>query len=802
MKANPLKDSAIGRPTDAQRQADIFCKKANGNVLQQTSALSRTASYCNALQGTDLHLTVLHSTALRRTALQGTSTMRRNFLLLMVLFLSTVSSTVRADKKDDYKQFAEQTRKEVWALPLPDFEQTAVPAQYTDRSAVILAAHSRLEVTKKTRVSIGSFLLHSGITNREVNCRNLYRELVAIQDKAALEKYSEFDFKAETKHDQWQYDELTKHVLGIRIIKPDGTTKVVDTDEFVIATEGKKGDEQRQKLAVPGLEIGDKIDIFFFTYTSLENHNLPPFTFSFRQPYPMLRYTVHCEIDRGLTAQYRCLNGAPDFRRTTNEDKDIILDTEATDVSEAEPALWYNPVRQTPYIRLHVINSKMKYGYIPESAKKNVGLQANPDVNAIIKDNWNDWIGIGNSFCGMSTMQMLKLRKQLKALKKAKLTDEQKADSIYTKLVMNIESNPYGNYNRWNFVGNLAHLLDFCKIPFQRIISVRNDEKESMKERIDAYFPMRGVRLKEGGKFYTGPSEHYNMLSAWDIPAEVQGEPASVEVELWKKKNFTFETIPVSPIDDNRNLTTLQVGFNGTETAIARTETRTGILKETWQRHLVKQADRFAVSRRYLGITTPVEEEVSGKERADFTEALRKEAEKEKDNYRDEIEFYHGEKPKEVKSYRMQSIGLLPESQSLTYDVNYTMDGWMKKAGANYLFSAGKLIGEQLKVEGKERQRTADIHSSAPRSLEWDITVTLPSGYTVAPESLAKLQRRVENECGSFSAEASVQDGKLSIRAQKRYLHAQEPASRWNKLLEIIDAACAYEKESVVLKRK
>lgn len=36
------------------------------------------------------------------------------------------------------------------------------------------------------------------------------------------------------------------------------------------ATEGKKDQEQLQKLAVPGLEIGDKIDIFFFNYTSLE----------------------------------------------------------------------------------------------------------------------------------------------------------------------------------------------------------------------------------------------------------------------------------------------------------------------------------------------------------------------------------------------------------------------------------------------------------------------------------------------------------------------------------------------------
>ncbi len=67
----------------------------------------------------------------------------------------------------------------------------------------------------------------------------------------------------------------------MRIIKPDGTINEVSTDEYMTATEGINDKEHRQKLAVPGLEIGDKIDIFFFNYTSLENHNLDPFIFRY-----------------------------------------------------------------------------------------------------------------------------------------------------------------------------------------------------------------------------------------------------------------------------------------------------------------------------------------------------------------------------------------------------------------------------------------------------------------------------------------------------------------------------------------
>lgn len=185
--------------------------------------------------------------------------------LMGVLALLFITPNANADDKEKYKLFAEETRKEVWALELPEFTNTAVPEKYKDESAVILAAHSRLEVTKKTRFNVGAFLGGFHYIDREVNCRDLYRMLVQINDKAALKEFSEFDYKAEIRKKEWRYDENYQQVLGVRIIKPDGTVNEVSTDEYMTATEGRKDREQRQKLAVPGLEIGDKIDIFSST---------------------------------------------------------------------------------------------------------------------------------------------------------------------------------------------------------------------------------------------------------------------------------------------------------------------------------------------------------------------------------------------------------------------------------------------------------------------------------------------------------------------------------------------------------
>ena len=128
------------------------------------------------------------------------------------------------------------------------------------------------------------------------------------------------------------------------------------------------------------------------------------------------------------------------------------------------------------------------------------------------------------------------------------------------------------------------------------------------------------------------------------------------------------------------------------------------------------------------------------------------------------------------------------------------MDGYIRKAGPNYVLSAGKLIGEQTRIEGKERKRSSDIYMSAPRTFQWNITVNLPAGYIAAPEWVEKLNVKVENECGSFTAKAVTENGKLILNILKRYNHKVEPVANWEKLLQIQAASKAYEALTVVLK--
>jgi hypothetical protein len=137
-----------------------------------------------------------------------------------------------------------------------------------------------------------------------------------------------------------------------------------------------------------------------------------------------------------------------------------------------------------------------------------------------------------------------------------------------------------------------------------------------------------------------------------------------------------------------------------------------------------------------------------------------------------------------------------------TYKVAYTMDGLVKKAGKNLTLSVGQLVGQQTHIEGKERQRTDDIIFSYPRTFVATINVELPSGYSVTPESLQKLNTNLNNEDMRFVTKAEVTGNKLVIHLEKEYKKQIVPAARWQNVLEILDKAYEFNNQQVILRKK
>ncbi|WP_298708870.1 hypothetical protein, partial [Chitinophaga sp.] len=89
---------------------------------------------------------------------------------------------VKAERK--YKERQEEVKEEVWSIKQAGFRTRTVPPEYANESAVILARHIDIVTPQKA-----------------VKLHRTERNLVAVNDKAALERYSEFEFKQYENYD-------------------------------------------------------------------------------------------------------------------------------------------------------------------------------------------------------------------------------------------------------------------------------------------------------------------------------------------------------------------------------------------------------------------------------------------------------------------------------------------------------------------------------------------------------------------------------------------------------------------------
>lgn len=86
------------------------------------------------------------------------------------------------------------------------------------------------------------------------------------------------------------------------------------------------------------------------------------------------------------------------------------------------------------------------------------------------------------------------------------------------------------------------------------------------------------------------------------------------------------------------------------------------------------------------------------------------------------------------------------------------------------------------------------------RSIEYHVILEIPEGYTA--EGIAALNKKVENETGFFTAEASSTDKLVTIIVKKHYIHNFEPAKNWDKLILFMDASNEWVNARLLLKKK
>lgn len=706
-------------------------------------------------------------------------------VVFSILLVQLLTLSVNADEKADYLKLAQKVRQEVWSSTPADFQKRTVPDRYKNASAVILSYYRELS-TDYYRKATADLVLNLRLT-RQIDCTDMERMLIQINDKKALKDYSEFTFKTKSRKWTWGYHHKTQTVLGIRVIKKNGNVQEVSLDDYVDVKEGKNDKDLSQKIAVPGLEVGDCIDVFSLDQIDTQEQQLDPFYFVLRQDEPVLYTKVHCVLDQSLATVYRTMNGAPDFTQTTDKDKNAVLDMVMDKPVDAESSIWYNSLEQSPFIEMYITPTKAKVAVV-EKAMRQKGVRGNPDVTPILQDDWKllkSYVSKG----GYSPAGLPSTYKSVfKSAKKEGMSAEEKADRIYSFEYVNGGAsqrvfNTVANYLRKLGVEiEMGITTPFGALPVDKLINYNSTSW---------FFRLKGTDV------YYFPGTYPKVAS--EIPYIYQGRKA------YMQDSEEQITIPVSQAEDNKSVNDMVVKLDGTKLDISRKVTYSGEQKMYGQSLVSPDNTLFGSSQleaywRYLKYDDKDPYSCyTKKESAELKGAFNEYRKNAIDPFKAEISSYHDGDPVQVGGYGVDCVGIRRDSSNFVYHVDYVMDGMVKRAGNNYLLSVGKLIGSSLKLEGKDRERIDDVWRKMAFVDEWNIEIPLPQGYKVSAEALKKIETSVANECGEFTVKATAGNESVKVYVRKCFAHRVEPVSNWSKLLALVDACSAFADKQMVI---
>lgn len=706
-------------------------------------------------------------------------------VVFSILLVQLFTLSVNADEKADYLKLAQKVRQEVWSSTPADFQKRTVPDRYKNASAVILSYYRELS-TDYYRKATADLVLNLRLT-RQIDCTDMERMLIQINDKKALKDYSEFTFKTKSRKWTWGYHHKTQTVLGIRVIKKNGNVQEVSLDDYVDVKEGKNDKDLSQKIAVPGLEVGDCIDVFSLDQIDTQEQQLDPFYFVLRQDEPVLYTKVHCVLDQNLATVYRTMNDAPDFTQTTDKDKNAVLDMVMDKPIDAESSIWYNSLEQSPFIEMYITPTKAKVAVV-EKAMRQKGVRGNPDVTPILQDDWKllkSYVSKG----GYSPAGLPSTYKSVfKSAKKEGMSAEEKADRIYSFEYVSSGSSQRAFNTVANYLRKLGVEIEmgittpFGALPVDKLINYNSTSW---------FFRLKGTDV------YYFPGTYPKVAS--EIPYIYQGRKA------YMQDSEEQITIPVSQAEDNKSVTDMVVKLDGTKLDISRKVTYSGEQKMYGQSLVSPDNTLFGSSQleaywRYLKYDDKDPYSCyTKKESAELKGAFNEFRKNAIDPFKAEISSYHDADPVQVSGYGVDCVGIRRDSSNFVYHVDYVMDGMVKRAGNNYLLSVGKLIGSSLKLEGKDRERIDDVWRKMAFVDEWNIEIPLPKGYKVSAEALKKIETSVANECGEFTVKATAGNESVKVYVRKCFAHRVEPVSNWSKLLALVDACSAFADKQMVI---
>ena len=757
--------------------------------------------------------------------------MKYILLLMAVIFSATINNAAAQTKDaEKYRKESEQMRKTVWAWDKPQFKVKDVPPQYSNASKIIIAHHTELTADSKSKFAF--YGLGFG-PKKEQTLTEVVREMVKVNDKNAVTDYSELSFTQFEKTSGFYTTDKTTSYVGVRVIKPNGSVKEINADDIVLTKDGAA--EKKAKVAIPDLQPGDILDYFIATEQNLTNDmSNKPYRVLLFDDAPILSLSFHAQLGKKYAIEYRSYNGAPELQVSKNDDKDIIVDVDKANIPPFETSLWVAPGMQLPFIRMNISLGYKGFGSKWMDTKKPGEVAKNTDSDEFIDDKASS---LSTSYYNGYWMKAAKAEYddiESDAKKKSKqtgvsfkeLSDEEKAAQLfytlrYTKL-LNFDINQLSSkinigYNTYN---GLAFPL-FCTLKAAGLdpaILVTNDRT--------------GLRLSEvmsagdltATAYLTGANKFVNINTVFDAPFAIP-----VEIEgLSNTKSFTFDhpgaimgikkmmgltnvaegpKLPTSSADKNAHIENLKLSLTADKNnlAVHRSTILKGYYKADEQKNLILYEDFFEAERKAFNDEKSLLEELEdGKKSKKYVDevksAFAEARKKQKEAFVKEAKSWFEQEITDLKDNKTDNLGVRHTAPDFVYSSNFNLGGLVKKAGNNIIVEIGKIQGQPLVIKQEQRKRDIDVYMPFARSIEYNIELEIPDGYSA--EGIAALNKKIETEAGFFTVDATATDKLVTVKIKKYYLHNFEPAKNWDKVIAFTDAANEWVGAKLLFKKK
>ena len=718
-----------------------------------------------------------------------------------------------------------------------EFKVTAVPEKWKNESAVIIGMKE--EYLFKRQVARGK-------TTAGVNIKEYVHKRVKLQDKNAVEKFSTFYYVTIGSDGKAEY----------KVIKADG--KQVDIDmKSAIEEEQDVPDIYKpiyfklkvksMKIAIPDLEIGDIID---YTINSTldwdmksEGINFTPFIFSLSNNYPTMYQQYRFTMANGMKVKYRSYNGAPnlkfDPKASVYGERETYLSYFFLDKDreKSDDERWSYELRNTPSVKFRVVfldydpgdrtlgeatvdrsglDYETVYRYYAGAAMYNTTVVSSLvayTTQYILKKKENGLLKTDADVAKETYYCLRKVflemyykgpvhsdlekyftgKKLYKKILKAEAKDDGKKEEKEDEIRMNAVTFCTAFRSALKTQGIESEL--FVYVP-RKLGSWRD---AIFMEELD--FVMR-VKLKEKAYFL----EAINNFDAFGTPHYYLENAEGLSIRYDEPDSYYKVSAPATPAAANLERQEYTVNFGDAMDIInvERTSSFTGsqkadvIGKANLDRdYLNKDFEKYYAEPLAKGKKNeppaPVsktydypDKEEQVKERKELFEKKIKEDELDVDKYND---------------FELLQDGRTGDSAMLKYKEKFSLKKLISKAGKNYIFEAGKLIGGQLKLEPNElKERKTDIWISSAITIENTINVNVPEGYTV--DGLQDLNVNVDNPSGTFISTAVVAGNKLTITTRKIYKNTFDKKEAWPNYIAFLEPAYKLSQAKVVLKKK